>query len=62
MDKLKKYTRCVFLNYKDTESPVQKQTLNLDKIKNKSWFILAHLEICGKNKPLSLIMVIRFHL
>ena len=52
---------CV-LNYKDTESPVQKQTLNLDKIKNKSWFILAHLEIYGKNKPLSLIMVIRFHL
>ena len=35
---------CV-LNYKDTESPVQKQTLHLDKIKYKSWFILAHLEI-----------------
>lgn len=38
---------CV-LNYKDTESPVQKQTLKLDKIKNKSWFILAHLEIWHK--------------
>ena len=35
---------CV-LNYKDTDSPIQKQTLNLDEIKNKSWFILAHLEI-----------------
>ena len=42
---------CV-LNYKDTKSPVQKQTLNLDKTKYKSWFILAHLEIWRWNKPL----------
>ena len=36
MDKLKKIHAICVLNYKDTESPVQKQTLNLDKIKNKS--------------------------
>lgn len=47
----KTHAICV-LKYKDTDSPVQKETLNLDKIKNKSWFILAHVEIWGWNKPL----------
>ena len=42
---MKKIHAMCVLNYKDTDSPIQKQTLNLDEIKNKSWFILAHLEI-----------------
>ena len=42
---MKKIHAICVLNYEDTDSPVQKQTLNLDEIKNKSWFILAHLKI-----------------
>ena len=42
---MKKIHAMCVLNYKDTDSPIQEQTLNLDEIKNKSWFILAHLEI-----------------
>lgn len=45
---MKKIHAMCVLNYKDTDSPIQKQTLNLDEIKNKSWFILAHLEIWGE--------------